>query len=95
MKLHNIDAGDIKPCKHMEGLVSSRADERLTGLAKLYTDWHISQCTRCQDGLKTLMALKERLGALDAKDGAEELSDDLWSALEAGWSKIESSHGVK
>jgi hypothetical protein len=95
MSLHKIEPGDMKPCKHMEGLVSSKVDGKLTGVAKLYTDWHVSQCPRCQAGEQTLITLKSRLGDLNQE--AEEptgpgLADEKWSSVEAQWQKEDASH---
>lgn len=94
MSLHKVEGDDIKPCKHMENLVSCRVDDKLTGVAKIYTDWHISQCPKCQAGMQTLIKLKSRLGDL-GPDGEHEheagLPAEKWETVEAEWQHVEAS----
>jgi hypothetical protein len=94
MPLHKVDPGDMKPCRHMENLVSNRVDDKLTGAAKIYTDWHVSQCSKCQAGMQNLIVLKKRLsdlGPAGDQSGQSGLPAEQWSSVEAEWQKADAS----
>jgi len=45
---------DVRPCKHMEGMVNGLADGTLHGPAKWYTELHAMHCTQCRAAVKNL-----------------------------------------
>ena len=51
----------IKPCKHMEALVSSLSDGSLHGAARWYTMWHLRVCSQCRAALEGFKTLRSRL----------------------------------
>jgi hypothetical protein len=56
---------DVRPCKHMEGMVNSLADGTLHGPARWYTELHSLHCTQCRaavKNLRTVIATVKELG---------------------------------
>ncbi len=91
--LHKPDPTNVKPCSHMETLVSAWVDGKLTGLARWYTEWHVKNCPQCQSSLPFLRTLHFRLSTL-GKDAAPEqqLSKQRWQAVEAAWAHSEAQN---
>jgi hypothetical protein len=91
--LHKFDPANVKPCRHMQTLVSAWVDGKLTGLARWYTAWHVKSCPQCQASLPFLRTLHFRLSALgkDA-DPKSQLSEQRWEAVEAAWSHSEAQN---
>lgn len=56
--MKKLDPNDLKPCPHMRTLVSAWIDERLTGLARWYTERHIQGCRQCQFSLPFLRGMR-------------------------------------
>jgi len=85
------DPKDLKPCRHMTGLVSSLADDTLTGIALWFTLRHIAGCPRCRNGLEYFHALRARLATLESKEvevieaARAEITHEQWLAVEAAW----------
>ena len=86
---HKLDPQNVKPCRHMETLVSAWVDGKLTGIARWYTALHVKGCPQCQSSLPFLRTLHFRLSALSRTPPAETLSDPRWQALEAAWTHAE------
>ena len=86
---HKLDPNNVKPCRHMETLVSAWADGKLTGLARWYTALHVKGCPQCQSSLPFLQTLHFRLSALSQTPTPEKLPDTRWQAVEAAWAQAE------
>jgi hypothetical protein len=92
---HRHDPDDLKPCPHMENLVSAWVDGKLTGLKLWYTRWHVGQCARCKPAVPVLEALRDRLRRLaehDTERHTDEyaaLTPDRRAALEAAWERVD------
>jgi len=82
---HKLDPNNVKPCRHMETLVSAWVDGKLTGIARWYTALHVKGCPQCQSSLPFLQTLHFRLSALGSTSVPEKLSDPRWQAVEAAW----------
>ena len=86
---HKLDPHNVKPCRHMETLVSAWVDGKLTGLARWYTELHVKGCPQCRSALPFLRTLHFRLSALNRTPAPETLSDTRWQAVEAAWTQAE------
>ena len=86
---HKIDPNNVKPCWHMQTLVSAWVDGRLSGLARWYTEQHVKSCPQCQASVPFLQTLHFRLSELSQAPAAEKLSDPRWQAVEAAWTHAE------
>ena len=91
---HKLDPNNVKPCSHMETLVSAWVDGKLTGIARWYTALHVKGCPQCQSSLPFLQTLHFRLSALAQSPAAEKLSDTRWQAVEAAWTQSEAQAGA-
>ena len=88
--IHKLDPSNVKPCRHMQTLVSAWVDGKLTGLARWYTERHVKDCPQCQSSLPFLRTLHFRLSALGKDAGPEKtLSEQQWQAVEAAWAQAE------
>lgn len=87
--LHQIYPDNVKPCRHMQTLVSAWVDGRLTGLARWYTEKHVHDCPQCQASVPFLKSLHFRLSDLGAKPAQEALTEQQWQAVEAAWEQAE------
>ena len=84
------DPHDLKPCRHMTGLVSALADDTLTGIARWFTTQHIAGCPRCANGLEYFHALRARLAILEGREDAKKkMTPEQWGAAEAEWEKAD------
>jgi len=88
--MHKLDPNNVKPCRHMETLVSAWVDGKLTGIARWYTALHVKGCPQCQSSLPFLQTLHFRLSELGQTPAPEKLSDPRWQAVEAAWVHTES-----
>ena len=80
------DPDDLKPCPHMQTLVSAWLDGVLTGLMRWYTNWHVAHCPRCTDAVPVLRTLRARLRRLSETPGAgQALTPERRAAVEAAW----------
>ena len=86
---HKIDPDNVKPCWHMQTLVSAWVDGRLSGLARWYTEQHVKDCPQCQASVPFLKTLHFRLSDLGKKPDPAKLSDAQWQAVEAAWEQAE------
>jgi len=86
---HKIDPTNLKPCWHMQTLVSAWLDGRLTGLARWYTEKHVKDCPQCQVSVPFLKSLHFRLSDLGKKPDPQKLSETRWQAVEAAWKQSE------
>ncbi len=91
---HKPDPTDVKPCRHMQTLVSAWTDGRLSGLARWYTEAHMKSCPQCRSSVPFLHDLRSRLGALGQSPGGEAtggeaLTETQRQALEAAWEQAE------
>ncbi len=73
----------------MQTLVSAWVDDRLTGLARWYTERHIQGCRRCQSSLPFLRAMRARLRHLGAPPAEAALAPERWAQVEAEWERAE------
>jgi hypothetical protein len=92
--MHKLDPNNVKPCRHMESLVSAWVDGKLTGIARWYTELHVKGCPQCQSSLPFLRTLNFRLSALAQKPVPEKLSDARWQAVETAWAQSEAQAGA-
>lgn len=84
------DPHDLKPCRHMTGLVSALADDTLTGILRWFTTQHVAGCSRCHNGLEYFHALRVRLVTLEDKEKAKaQMTPEQWAAVEAAWEKVD------
>lgn len=89
------DSNDLKPCPHMQTLVSAWLDGKLSGLMRWYTAWHVAHCPRCTDAVPVLRLLRDRLRRLShLPDPDEALTPERRAAVEAGWEKADQVSGV-
>lgn len=94
MKL-KVDDSNLKPCSHMEILVSCYVDGNLTGVKRWYAESHIKGCKQCQASIPFLIALKARTLTTDADDTREgmpkqpELTNQAWARIRRGWDEAE------
>ena len=82
---------DVRPCKHMEGMVSSLADGSLHGPARWYTQLHAMHCTQCNAAVKNLKVVIGRvkeLGDSGAQLGAT-MPDDRRAELNRALDEID------
>lgn len=97
---HKVDPDNVKPCAHMQALVSAWLDGHLSGLARWYTTRHVHGCAQCQASLPFLRGLRARLLALpdadNAPDGmasplasAQALTPQRWNTVEAAWEQAD------
>ncbi len=91
--LHRHDPDDLKPCPHMENLVSAWVDDKLTGLMLWYTRWHVGQCSKCTPAVPVLRALRARLRGLTDGEATEHaaLTPERRAAVEAAWEQSDRS----
>lgn len=87
--LHKLDPTNLKPCWHMQTLVSAWLDGRLSGLALWYTKKHIKDCPQCQASVPFLKSLHFRLSGLGQKPAEDTLSETRWKAVEEAWTDSE------
>lgn len=82
---------EIKPCKHMEGLVSSLSDHSLHGPALWYTKFHVATCHSCSVALIALRSLRTRLAGLSRAggEGGPALSEDRLEKIEKALDEID------
>lgn len=83
------DPTNLKPCWHMETLVSAWVDGKLTGITRWYTERHLKDCAQCQSSVPFLKALHFRLSTLGETPPPAKLSDERWEAVEAAWQQSE------
>ena len=87
--LHKPNPNNLKPCPHMQTLVSAWVDGKLTGLTRWYTEKHVQGCPQCQSSLPFLKTLHFRLSVIGKAAPVTQLSDDRWAAVEAAWEDSE------
>jgi len=80
---------DNKPCPHMRTLVSAWLDDRLTGLAKWYVEWHIKHCKQCSKSVPFFRKMHGRLENLAAKGSAVALDPARWDKIEKAWEETD------
>ena len=83
------DPDDLKPCPHMENLVSAWLDGALNGLMAWYTRWHVSQCPRCTDAVPVLRVLRGRLRGIAERPPDPALTPEQRAAVEAAWQRVD------
>lgn len=97
---HKVNPDNLKPCAHMQTLVSAWLDGHLSGLARWYTARHVRGCAQCQASLPFLRGLRARLLALPGDGSASDTPDPLpvpaptltpqrWNAVEAAWQQAD------
>src|SRR5450432_1706393 len=91
-----VDESNVKPCSHMETLVSAYVDHKLRGVQKWYTEAHLKDCKQCQASVPFLHALRSRTLALGAESISDEagqechLAQDRWEKIEKEWDTADS-----
>ena len=83
------DPDDLKPCPHMETLVSGWLDGALNGLQRWYTQWHVSQCPRCSNAVPVLRVLKDRLHGIAEQPSDPALTPEQRAAVETAWQRAD------
>lgn len=81
-----LSSSTIDPCQHMENWVNGLADDSLHGPAKLYTQWHVAICPKCNAALKGLRQVREQVQTLrdEQPEGASTtLTDDRRAAVDS------------
>lgn len=86
---HKPNPDNLKPCRHMQTLVSAWVDGKLSGLTLWYTKKHVQGCPQCRSSLPFLQTLHFRLSELGKAPAAHKLSDTQWQAVEAAWTRSE------
>jgi hypothetical protein len=95
--LHKPNPNNVKPCWHMQTLVSAWTDGKLKGLAKWYTERHVADCPQCQSSLPFLKELHGRLFTLAGQTppaSAESLAEERWEAVENAWKEAETKQSA-
>lgn len=87
--MKKMNPSDLKPCPHMRTLVSAWMDEKLTGLARRYTEWHVQSCPQCQSSLPFLRGMRARLLRLGERPANSALPPERWERVEAAWAQAE------
>lgn len=89
---HNPD----RPCPHMKGKLSDLADDTAKGIARWYTQQHVSGCPGCGSTLSGLRLIRARLLGIGKSDGAASgdgispaLSPDRRQAVADAWERID------
>ena len=91
----SVDPSNVKPCRHMEGLVSAWVDGALTGLSRLYTEFHVRTCPQCTASLPFLRLLKGRLAGLPNAEPektevpAPALPAERWENVNDEWDRTD------
>jgi hypothetical protein len=83
---------EIKPCHHMETLVSGLADGSLSGPARWYTWMHVSYCRKCHAALDAFRALRAHLGhwrSTESEPNTTALTPERRAALDAAMDRID------
>jgi len=88
MMRHKIDPANLKPCWHMQTLVSAWMDGKLTGVTRWYTKTHVAHCPQCDASVPFLRGLRERVHLLSNKPEATPEVD--WGKVEAAWEQTDS-----
>ncbi|HLJ56606.1 MAG TPA: hypothetical protein VKT77_16325 [Chthonomonadaceae bacterium] len=86
---------DVRPCKHMEGMVNSLADGTLHGPARWYTELHAMHCTQCRAAvrnLRTVIATVKELGGEDARPTAK-MSDERRADIVRAMDEVDAPEG--
>ena len=84
------DTNDLKPCPHMQTLVSAWVDDALNGLLSRYTEWHVRHCPRCSAAVPVLRALQSRLHQYRlASAGEATLTSERRAALQEAWERAD------
>lgn len=84
----------LEPCEHMENWVNGLADGSLKGPARLYTQFHVTTCSKCRTALAGLKDVHARLNELEHAPEAEQnaasaLTPERREALEGGMTNVE------
>jgi hypothetical protein len=84
--------GKTQPCPHMKGLLSSYADETLTGISRWYTRLHLSGCPQCTKVLEELLQMLKQLRTLKSAPDVADInalvfSDTQTKEKEKMWEK--------
>jgi hypothetical protein len=87
--MKKLDSTNLKPCTHMQVLISAHIDSMLPGIADWYTKKHIEGCKQCQSSLPFLNSLKERLHVLNDNDESQTLPPERLAAIEDNLRKID------
>ena len=84
---------DVRPCKHMEGMVNGLADGSLHGPARWYTQLHVMHCAHCKAAVKNLRVVIGKVSALrqDGMASPERLPTDRRVALERAMDEVAAS----
>lgn len=82
---------DVRPCKHMEGMVSGLADGSLHGPARWYTQLHAMHCTQCRAAVKNLSVVIGQVKELrdDSARPAARMPDDRRADLERALDEVD------
>jgi hypothetical protein len=96
-----VDSSNVKPCHHMETLVSAYVDGNLTGIKCWYTESHIKGCKQCQASIPFLQALRARTltmasdgapdGVPDGTGAAPILGEERWEKIESSWNEADNT----
>lgn len=84
------DPTELKPCTHMQLLVSAWTDGQLNGLLRQFTEWHIRHCPRCSSAVSVLQTLRGRLRRLPPHSeaplslGRREFLEEAWKRADEG-----------
>ena len=84
---------DVRPCKHMEGMVSGFADGSLRGPARWYTQLHALHCTECRAAIERLRVVIDKVSDLreDGMATAIKLPTDRREEIDRAMDDVESS----
>jgi hypothetical protein len=82
---------DVRPCKHMEGMVNGLADGTLHGPAKWYTEFHAMHCTQCRAAVSNLRIVIGKVKDLrdDGTANVERMPADRREELERALDEVD------
>lgn len=81
-----------EPCPHLTDWVNGLADDSLRGFPRWFTRLHLTHCRRCQDALRALLQLRERLRTYAqrrAGDAPTVLEPERWQVIESSLDAID------
>ena len=88
---------DVRPCKHMEEMVSGFVDGSLRGPARWYTQLHVLHCTQCRAAAKNLRVVIGQVSTLrsDGSEGDGRLSAGRREEIERAMDKADGASREK
>src|SRR5689334_6216458 len=80
---------DVRPCKHMEEMVSGFVDGSLRGPARWYTQLHVMHCTQCRAAEKNLRVVIRQVAGLREETSGPSMPAERREEIERELDKID------